>query len=97
MMGKSTLKESTFVIDSKNSAFFTLLISPNESNTTLNIPDAKFRMKITSFREVGSFVEGNFTGKVGTQQLTGQINYKNISGHFKAHRERYKCEVKSHQ
>ena len=83
-----TLSEGTFVIDSQNSALFTLLISPNEYYTTLNIPDAQFTMEITTFGVVGSFVEGNFMGKVGMQQPSGQINYKNVSGHFKAYRDR---------
>jgi hypothetical protein len=83
-----TLKNGTFEIDSKNSAFFTVLLSPKKYYTTLNIPDAHFTMKITSFGEVGGYVEGSFTGKAGFQSSKGKINYVDLSGHFKAFRGR---------
>jgi hypothetical protein len=83
-----TLSEGTFVTNSLNSVFFTVLLSPEEYYTTQNIPDAHFTMHITSFGEVGSYVEGTFTGKAGILSSKGKLNYVDVSGDFKAFRAR---------
>ncbi len=80
-------------VNPQNLTGFSVLLSSNISNPqsySTIVPNAQVTLNITSVGNVGGLVEGNFSGTVGKQSTTPpySISYINVSGNFKAYRER---------
>jgi hypothetical protein len=94
--GSFPLSVGTFVLNaasaSTNSAF-NISLSANPSNPLYYsslFGNSQITLNITTLGNVGGFVEGTFSGTVGKQLSSPPftISYINVSGNFKAYRER---------
>jgi hypothetical protein len=90
--GSMPLSVGTFVFDASSSSTlsgFTIALSANPSNPQTYsslVGNSQVTLNITSLGNVGGIVEGTFSGTVG--KLSTTIIYINVSGSFKAYRER---------
>lgn len=91
----SQLNVGTYTFNSQSNSTTAFGISMSSSLSNPNLystitPNAQVTLNITSVGSVGGLVEGNFSGTVGKVSTTPPytISYINVSGNFKAYRER---------
>jgi hypothetical protein len=85
-----SFNEGSLVINSQSDEYFTVVLSSSSYYTTLDMPNTEIRLIINKLGNIGEYIEGSFSGRVGIQSTVNPntYDYINVSGNFKSYRAR---------